>query len=258
MESDDEQNDWKRRMWEWKWKLKILRTRFQERRCSSDDNRWTQMWRAVSSHHLCHLPLGCHTVHTWCTWLQEENKDTVRFQQQWEDQQLRVTGWTHVSGPDRSSCLGSGISSSVCFWRVCQRFHPGPPAPSSDTLSSFHLNPGSDRWLLDPLACKTYLLRRWIVPKCLSYDTAWSEKKNKGMWLTEVWHTADRSSVGTAERPPSAPPLLLLLSPPAEKRTATAKKDSRLHAQMLNKCIKIWTLTIAFLCTLSPSNTSEH
>lgn len=92
-----------------------------------------------------------------------KKRDIVRFQiylnvSNKEDQQfeLKVTGWTHVSARDRSSCWGSGISSSACFWRVCQRFRPSPPAPSSDTRTSSPLNPGCYRWQLAPLACKAY------------------------------------------------------------------------------------------------------
>lgn len=42
------------------------------------------------------------------------------------------------------------------------------------------------------------------------------KQNNKGWWLTLVWHTAGRSSGGTAGRPPCLPHLFLWLSPPVQ------------------------------------------
>ena len=66
----------------------------------------------------------------------------------------QVLGGTHVSARDWSSFWGCGISSSACFWRVCQRTHHSPPVPFSDIRSSSRLNPGCYHWQLAPLAYK--------------------------------------------------------------------------------------------------------
>lgn len=78
------------------------------------------------------------------------------FSQQFE---FKATAQTHVSARDKSSCWGFWISSSACFWTVCQPYRLSPPVPSFDTPSSSPLNTGCYHWQPAPLACKAWSVR---------------------------------------------------------------------------------------------------
>lgn len=107
----------------------------------------------------CHQPLVVqtfglpHCSHLMYLAAGKDNKHGVRLRF-WR-QRAKRRNQTHVSAPSRSSCAGSGIFSSACFWTGCRWFLPDPRAPSSGTPSSCRPSCGSVHWPPGPWACVT-------------------------------------------------------------------------------------------------------